>query len=94
MRQIVMADTEVEIRDWLISYAWMGDEDTKRRVVECIMTQDDWKFIDGRTEHLAAQAEDPGPAEWAQAHGFALSALYECHNGPHIETCPEARAGS
>lgn len=91
VRLTSMAFTENEIRDWLTAYAWMGTDDDKKRTVDCIMAQDDWKYIDGVTERYASMAEDPGPQASMDAHGFALSALYECHDGPHADSCPERR---
>ncbi len=81
---------EQSIKAWLLDYAWLGDADYQRREVECIMSQDDWKYIDAMTEHYAAQAEVPGPEAVQSANGFALSSLYECHDAPHLPTCPHA----
>lgn len=82
--------TEQQIRDWLLGYAWLGTEDEQRREVDCIMAQGHWKHLSGREEHLLAQrsGENPLEQDQADAHEFALSALYECHEGPHQPTCP------
>ena len=81
-------NSEAAIKAWLMEYAWLGDADERRREVECIMSQGDWQYIDAMSEKYAAMAEEPGPAAVSEATGFALSALYECHDGPHLETCP------
>jgi hypothetical protein len=78
------------IRDWLLDYAWSGNEDQQRRNVECIMSQGDVvSIVDGLTERYAGQAFDHEQA--MEAQGFALSSLYECHDGPHLPTCPDYR---
>ena len=80
---------EDEIRAWLIRYAWAdATQDAKERRVACIMAQDGWKFLEARTERTAGQAWEPGPQAVSEAQAFELSALYECHDGPHLETCP------
>jgi hypothetical protein len=79
--------TKEQIRDWLLKYAWSGTPEAQAEEVACIMAQDDWKYIDAQTEKLAGQAWDDAMA--AEAEGYALSALYECHGGPHLATCPD-----
>lgn len=81
---------EQAIKAWLIAYAWLGDADYQRREVDCIMSQDDWKFIDAMTEHYKSQASGEEVDLHAEASGFALSGLYECHDVPHLPTCPHA----
>ncbi len=82
---------KAEVEAWLLSYAWTGDPEQQVANVACIMAQDGWKYVDARGEMFAAQAEVPGPDASAAAHEFALSALYECHDGPHQVTCPDYR---
>jgi hypothetical protein len=80
---------EAAVRAWLIRYAWADDTlEAKQARVACIMAQDDWRYIDALADKYAGQAEVPGPEAFSEAEGFALSALYECHDGPHLETCP------
>lgn len=84
------ADTEAKVRAFLEDYAWMPYTAPEERAAEidCIMVQVDLAVLDGLTEKYAGQAWEPGPEAWREAHGFALSALYECHDEPHTETCP------
>jgi len=81
--------SEEDIKNWLLGYAWLGSVEEREREVECIMAQDDWKYIDARIERSLGQAWDPG-AEGVldEATEYALSSLYECHDAPHLPTCP------
>lgn len=76
---------ETKVREWLLDYAWSGTADEQRREVDCIMSQDGWKYIDASAERFRAMANDDEQAK--EAIGYALSALYECHSGPHQVTC-------
>jgi hypothetical protein len=79
--------TTEAVRDWLLDYAWNGTPVDQAREVECIMAQGDVvSIVDGLTERYAGQANDDQQA--GQAREFALSSLYECHDGPHLVTCP------
>lgn len=79
--------TKENIKAWLLDYAWSGTEEDQRATVDCIMAQEDnVAYLDARIEQLSGQAWDDEQAK--EAFGFALSELYECHGGPHIETCP------
>lgn len=82
--------TKNQVRAWLLDYAWSGSSEQQAAEVDCIMAQGAWQHLDAMTEHYAGQAEVPGPAAVSEAAGFALSALYECHDGPHQATCPQA----
>lgn len=87
-----MAEWKKEaVRAWLLDYAWMGSDDEKERTVDCIMAQDGWEFISAVADKYAGAQEETGPKAFADGEGFALSALYECHDGPHLPTCPAAR---
>jgi hypothetical protein len=86
-------ETREQVKTWLLEYAWLGSPQQQAAEVECILAQDDWKFVDVRAEKFAGQAEVPGPEAFDEAYGFALSELYECHDGPHIDTCPHAPKG-
>lgn len=79
--------TEAAIREWLLRYAWMGTEEEQAREVDCIMAQGEVaSIVDGLTERFAGMANDD--SQRLEAHEFALSSMYECHDGPHLETCP------
>lgn len=78
------------IEDWLLKYAWAndGDEDANKREVACIMSQDGWEYVGARADQFMGQASGEETDIVNEATGFALSALYECHDGPHLDTCP------
>jgi hypothetical protein len=78
------------IRAWLIRYAWLGTDEQRSRTVDCIMSQDDWRYIDAVADRYAGAQDEPGPDAFDEGVQFALSALYECHDGPHLATCPSA----
>jgi hypothetical protein len=81
--------TEAEVRAFLLDYAWLDDTPGQKAAeVDCILAQDGWQFIDVMSEQFANAQWKPGPAAVDEGVGFALSALYECHNGPHIASCP------
>ena len=85
-----MAMTKAQIRAWLLDYAWLDEpEAAKAANVDSIMAQEDYEFVDVVADQFAgAQETGGGPAEFAAGMEFALSALYECHEGPHLPTCP------
>jgi hypothetical protein len=83
--------TEEEIRAWLIDYAWLGTPEEQVLEVDCIMAQKDWQVYDARADQYSSAQNEPGPEAFAEGIGFALSELYECHTGPHTETCPRRR---
>jgi hypothetical protein len=80
--------TEEEIRAWLTDYAWVGTPEEQAREVDCIMAQKDWQVYDAVADQYASAQNEPGPEATAEGIGYALSALYECHMGPHIKSCP------
>jgi hypothetical protein len=81
--------TEGEVRAWLLGYAWLDEpQEAKAREVECIMTQDGWKYIDAVADQYAGAQNEPGPEAVEEGTAYALSALYECHTGPHLAICP------
>lgn len=86
-RGSVTVDRE-QVQEWLLNYAWMGTPDTRAREVECIVSQGEWQHLSAREEQLRAQASGDETHLEADVHGHALSALYECHDGPHLPTCP------
>jgi hypothetical protein len=85
--------TEDEIRAWLAHYIDphpSGVYAAELGVVDCIMSQDDWKHTDvwiDRYSDAQFGDEDPEVVK-KRATEFALSSLYECHDGPHLDTCP------
>ena len=82
--------TEEQIKKWLLDYAWFGSEETKVHEVNCIMSQDEWKSLDLYVEKYMGTRFGDEHIETVheEANDWALSALYECHMGPHIDTCP------
>lgn len=80
--------SEDQIRAWLLGYAWLGSLDEQAREVECILAQDGWRHVGGVADQFAGAQEEPGPAAVAAGSEYALSALYECHDGPHLPSCP------
>jgi hypothetical protein len=82
--------TREKIQAWLRDYAWLGTPEEQEREVTCIMAQDDWKHLEARKEQLRGQASGEETNLEEQVDEFALSALYECHDGPHMDTCPRA----
>lgn len=80
--------TKENVMKWLLDYAWLGTAEEQAATVECIMSQGDIvTLLDGRIEQVSGQAWDDEQAK--EAFGFALSGLYECHDEPHLETCPD-----
>lgn len=88
------------IRKWLFDYIWAPSEmsedeaaERKERLLECIFSQDDWQYLDARVERLMGMRSGERSVEddMNEAVGFELSSLYECHSGPHLDTCPFGR---
>lgn len=80
------------VRAWLLMYAWLDEPDAKKHArIDCIMAQDDWKHIDALADKYAGAQFEPGPQAYTEGQQFALSALYECHEGPHTDACPAWR---
>jgi len=85
------------LRTWLLDYAWNGTTESTAAEVECILSQPGAQehIVEATQEHYRGMVESPGdPAQVAQADGFVLSALYECHDAPHLTTCPHYRGAS
>jgi hypothetical protein len=82
-----------EIRRWLVRYAWYGDETTRAAEVDCIMAQDGWRYVDAKADQFAT-ANGGGRDAFSEGMNYALSALYECHDGPHLPACPAGRKES
>lgn len=80
---------KAKVRNWLLNYAWLGTPEEQIREVECILAQNEWQFTeDVADKYAGAQETGGGPQEFAEGVEFALSALYECHDEPHLPTCP------
>lgn len=83
--------TKAAARKWLLDYAWLGTPAEQAREVECVLAQGGWKYTeDVADQYAGAQETGGGPEEFTEGMGFALSALYECHDEPHLPTCPRA----
>lgn len=84
--------TEQQIRNWLLTYAWLGAVTEQEAEVDCIMAQGDWQHVSGRIDQAMGQrsGERSVVEDMLDAHVYVLSALYECHAEPHLATCPRA----
>lgn len=82
--------TEEQVREWLKGYAWMGPPKQDAAIIDCILSQDDWHYIDVMADQFAGAQFEPGLKAREDGIQYALSALYECHDGPHLPTCPDA----
>jgi hypothetical protein len=82
--------TKDRIKAWLLEYAWLGTKEEQAREVDCIMSQDSWRYLEARKEQLRAQASGEEDCLEDVVNEFALSGLYECHDEPHLTTCPRA----
>ena len=82
-----MTTTRAQVGSLLLAYAWLGDADMQARKVECIMAQDDWRYIDCVADAFDGAQESPGVENGGL--GYAISALYDCHGEPHLSSCPE-----
>lgn len=83
--------SKAKVKAWLLDYAWLGTAEEQAREVDCIMAQDDWRYLDAQTERYLGQASGEEADAPSEAAAFAISALYECHDGPHLDTCPRKR---
>jgi hypothetical protein len=79
------------VRGFLRSYAWLPSESQRDKdmVVECIMMQGGYEFLDARADRFAGAQWEPGPEAFDEGVMFEMTALYECHDGPHIVACPQ-----
>ena len=85
--------TKQQVAEWLLSQ-YLVDTESTRRLVACITSQDlSW---------LGVRAEQHRSARWGEdeelladdfgvdaSAAFALTALVECHEGPHTADCPD-----
>lgn len=78
--------TEHQIRAWLLDYAWLGTEAEQASEVECIMHQGAWRYLGAHAEQIRTQSSGEDDLV-TEGEGYALSTLYECHDGPHLPTC-------
>lgn len=81
--------TKERVRSWLLDYAWLGSKEEQAAEIECILSQDGWRYLDARVEQARNQGWSGEQMELAERN--ALVNLYECHTGPHIGTCPANR---
>lgn len=83
--------TKDQIRQFLLEYAWLGTAEEQAREVECILAQEDVElFVEVKGEQYDG-AQDPDNRPEMDGEMFALTALYECHDGPHLPTCPRSK---
>lgn len=80
--------TKEQVEEMLLAYAWAGDAESQKREVECIMAQNEWELIEVQADKYAGAQFEWHPGLMDEATGWAVSALYECHDGPHLKTCP------
>lgn len=83
-----MTMTKAKVRAFLLDYAWSGTPEEQAREVDCIMAQEGHKYVDEVAEQYAGAQWEPGSQAFDDGVDFALSALYECHDEPHLPTCP------
>jgi len=84
-----MKMTKAKVRAWLLAYAWLDTPAEQAAEVACILAQGDWKYLDAKADRRAGASETGGgPQEFEDAYGMELSSLYECHDEPHLPTCP------
>jgi hypothetical protein len=87
--ELQLTAAKEKVRAWLLDYAWVDDTpEEKAAEVECILAQGDWQHISAMADKYAEAQNEPGPAAFAEGEEYALSSLYECHDGPHADTCP------
>jgi hypothetical protein len=86
-----MTETKAAARAWLLR-EYLAPGAPSEALVECIDSQGGFDHVAALAERFAGQAWDPGPEAAAEAEAFALSSLVECHEGPHLPTCPDAWA--
>lgn len=79
---------EQQVRAWLTDYAWLGTPEERAGEVACIMARDGWRYVDVVADQFAGSQEQSGPDAFDEGVQYALSALYECHEGPHLLVCP------
>lgn len=79
-------NNEQAVRAWLANYMKPGAESAAE--IDCIMSQDNWRYIDALADKFAGAQFEPGPQAFSEGVEFALSALVECHEGPHTGPCP------
>lgn len=92
--QVEAADEEA-VRRFLLGYAWMPEDTAEEKAaeVECILAQGAWKLVSTVADQFAGAQEEPGPAAYNEGTGFALTALYEGHDEPHLAACPRKHDG-
>lgn len=81
------------VRAFLQDYAWLpGDTSAQKTAnVDCIMAQDGWEYVQMRADQFAGAQFEPGPKAFDDGVMVELTGLYECHDGPHADSCPRNR---
>lgn len=86
--------TADDVRAFLDRYL-RDDWEGKAGLIACIMAQPstavEIDLLETRADRFAGAQAEPGPEAFGAGLEFAMSALVECHEGPHPEpTCPYA----
>jgi hypothetical protein len=76
-------------REWLLANYLVPDREAEA-FLDCVEAQGGFDYLDAQAERYAGMAWEPGPAAVDEGYAFALTALVECHEGPHLATCPDA----
>lgn len=78
---------EKVLRDYLVQDA-PSNNNYASRLIKCIFSQDEWKHLDAQAEKYRGQysGEETGEDE---GFDFAVTALVETHDGPHLADCPD-----
>jgi hypothetical protein len=79
---------ETSIRAWLFAYLGGMGQAERMAEIDCIMAQGDWQYIDAVADKFAGAQWEPGPQAFSEGIEYAISALYESHEGPHNDDCP------
>lgn len=87
-----MDDPKEVIRGWLIE-GRQKDRTTPERVavVECIMSQNGWRFLQEGLCRLRAEGVIDGESRLELMDLWV--ALYANHAGPHLASCPHGQPG-
>ena len=88
-----MTLTRKAVIDWLREN-YLSSTQESAMLLNCIASQLDataLAVLDARADRFAgAQESGGGPAEFTAGLEFAMTALVECHEGPHADGCPYA----
>lgn len=81
-------DRWATVETWLLTYY---KEDYVRPYLPCIKEQGDWQYVASHADQFAGAQPGDGEDAFSEGMEFAISALLECHDGPHIASCPDSR---